>query len=112
MADFSTFMACSHTHWAFLAASIVYFASTTNARVYVGHGLDSVCIRCVLNFCTRFLCCLQPSTLRDSLIQGEVYYLEKLLDCVGKETFDYLVSEGFLQAVVIAEIAYLGELTE
>jgi hypothetical protein len=38
--------------------------------------------------------------------------LEKLLDCVAKKTFNYLVSEDFLQAVIIAEIAYLGEFME
>ena len=67
----------------------------------------------MLNFCVRFLLCLQSSTLGDCLIQREVFCLEQFLDRVAiEEAFNYLISEGFLQAVIITEIARLSEFTE
>jgi hypothetical protein len=66
-----------------------------------------------LDVVTGFLGGLEATTFAYGVVKCEGFLLQELLDDISiKETFDYLVPECLLKAVIGTEITRLGELTK
>lgn len=60
-----------------------------------------------------FLGRLKAMALGYGVVKGKGFLSQELLDKFSvKETFDYLVPECFLEAVVVAKVARLGKFTK
>ena len=57
-------------------------------------------------------CCLHRPTGVNSLFQGQVMFLQEVLDCISvDDAFNNLIMKVILEAVIITEVAGLGQFT-